>query len=74
MVEKETLHSNTFLKSLADNFEKKNHQESAILALKFKIFSYLKKIRNLNFGAENKYKKAFLKVLFLARKFKLFHI
>ena len=38
MVEKKTLHSNTFLKSLADNFEKKNHQESAILALKLKNF------------------------------------
>ena len=37
MVEKKTLHSNTFLKSVADNFEKK-HQESAILALKFKNF------------------------------------
>ena len=72
MVEKKTLHSNTFLKSLADNFEKKNHQESAILALKFKFFSYLKKIRNLNFGAENKYKKAFFKGLIFGAKIQTF--
>ena len=50
-------------KVVSQTILKKNHQESAILALKFKIFSYLKKIRNLNFGAENKYKKSFFKGL-----------